>query len=137
MRAESTVRPPMGPEASGPAALDWIIVAVAASAAVTVSATVRSWGRRVPRWLPLAPALIGAATLAPYGAIGLVYAALGTFGAVTVPRGDFPTPGDALLVTWIGLGAFAVYGVALAVAAWSCLRRTRPVCAPLGAGVPA
>ncbi|GAT70471.1 regulatory protein LuxR [Planomonospora sphaerica] len=94
-------------------------------------------GRRVPRWLPLAPALIGAATLAPYGAVGLVYAALGTFGAVTVPRGDFPTPGDALLVTWIGLGAFAVYGIALAAAAWSYLRRTRPVCTPLGAGVPA
>ncbi|GGL58451.1 hypothetical protein [Planomonospora parontospora] len=88
-------------------------------------------GRRVPRWLPLAPALIGAATLAPYGAIGLVYAALGTSGAVTVSRGDFPTPGDALLVTWIGLGAFAVYGIALAVAAWSYLRRTRPVCALL------
>ncbi|WP_449064270.1 hypothetical protein [Planomonospora algeriensis] len=94
-------------------------------------------GRRVPRWLPLTPALLGAATLAPYGAIGLVYAALGTFGAVTVPRGDFPTPGDALLVTWIGLGAFAVYGIALTAAAWSYLRRTRPVCTPLGAGVPA
>ncbi|MFB9884062.1 hypothetical protein ACFFMN_39650 [Planobispora siamensis] len=90
-------------------------------------------GRRVPRWLPLAPALIGAATLAPYGAVGLVYAALGTSGAITVSRGDFPTPEDALLVTWIGLGAFAVYGIALAVAARSYLRRTRPICAPPGA----
>ncbi|MBG0826603.1 hypothetical protein HS041_02280 [Planomonospora sp. ID67723] len=94
-------------------------------------------GRRVPRWLPLAPALIGAATLVPYGAVGLVYAALGTSGAVTVSRGDFPTPEDALLVTWIGLGAFAVYGIALAVAAWSYLRRTRPICAATGARAPA
>jgi hypothetical protein len=86
-------------------------------------------GRPVPRWLPLTPALLGAATLAPYGAVGIVYAALGTSGAVTVSRGDFPTPGDALLVTWIGLGAFAVYGIALGTAAWSYLRRTRPVCA--------
>ncbi|GII05766.1 hypothetical protein [Planobispora takensis] len=91
-------------------------------------------GRRVPRWLPLTPALIGAATLAPYGAIGLVYAALGTAGAITVSRGDFPTPQDALLVTWIGLGAFAVYGIALAVAAWSYLRRTRPVCVTAAPG---
>ncbi|GAA3441339.1 hypothetical protein [Planomonospora venezuelensis] len=93
-------------------------------------------GRRVPRWLPLTPALIGAATLAPYGAVGIVYAALGAAGAVTVPRGDFPTPGDALLVAWVGLGAFAVYGIALGAAAWSYLRRTRPVCAAAGAGIP-
>lgn len=86
-------------------------------------------GRRVPRWLPLTPALIGAATLAPYGAIGVVYAALGTAGVVTVAPGDFPTSDDALLVTWIGVGSFAVYGMALSVSAWSYLRRTRPVCA--------
>ncbi|MEW9531518.1 hypothetical protein [Microbispora sp. NPDC049125] len=85
-------------------------------------------GRRVPRWLPLTPAMIGAATLAPYGGAGAVYAALGTLGVVTVPRGDLPTPGDALLVIWIGLGAFAVYGIALGVVAWSYLRRTRSVC---------
>ncbi len=90
-------------------------------------------GRRVPRWLPLTPALIGAATLAPYGAVGVVYAALATAGVVTVSRGDFPTPGDALLVTWFGLGAFAVYGIALSAVAWSYLRRTRPVCANTGA----
>ncbi|MFB7616206.1 hypothetical protein [Kitasatospora sp. NPDC056181] len=81
-------------------------------------------GRRVPRWLPLTPALLGAATLAPYGIIGIGYAALGTTGVVTVPRGDFPTEADVLLVCWIGLGAFAVYGVALAVAARSYWRRT-------------
>ncbi|GAA0381565.1 hypothetical protein GCM10009530_35380 [Microbispora corallina] len=93
-------------------------------------------GRRVPRWLPLTPALIGAATLAPYGTVGAVYAALGTVGVVTVSRGDLPTPGDALLVTWFGLGAFAVYGIALSAAAWSYLRRTQPVCASTEAEVP-
>ncbi|WP_061291402.1 hypothetical protein [Herbidospora cretacea] len=87
-------------------------------------------GRRVPRWLPLTPALIGAATLAPYGVVGVVYAGLASAGVVTVPRGDFPTPEDALLVTWFGLGPFAVYGVALGAAAWSYLRRTQRVCVP-------
>ncbi|MFI6849090.1 hypothetical protein OG535_21080 [Kitasatospora sp. NBC_00085] len=81
-------------------------------------------GRRVPRWLPLTPALLGAATLAPYGIFGIGYAALATMGLVTVPRGEFPTEADVLLVCWIGLGAFAVYGVALAAAARSYWRRT-------------
>ncbi|MFI1254311.1 hypothetical protein ACH4U6_10950 [Streptomyces netropsis] len=83
-------------------------------------------GRRVPRWLPLAPALIGAATLAPYGVVGVGYCALATVGAVRIRPGDFPSSADALLVSWIGLGAFAVYGVALTVAARSYWLRTRP-----------
>ncbi|MGY0462643.1 hypothetical protein ACW14Y_20660 [Kitasatospora sp. cg17-2] len=81
-------------------------------------------GRPVPRWLPLAPAVLGAATLAPYGVVGLGWTLLATAGVVEVPRGDFPTPADTLLVARIGLGAFALYGVALAVAARSYWRRT-------------
>ncbi|CAN3981714.1 hypothetical protein [Kitasatospora purpeofusca] len=81
-------------------------------------------GRPVPRWLPLAPAVLGAATLAPYGVVGLGWTVLAAAGVVEVPRGDFPTPADTLLVARIGLGAFAVYGVALAVAARSYWRRT-------------
>lgn len=46
-------------------------------------------GRRVPRGLPLTPALIGAATLAPYGVLGLGYMALATMDVVTIRRGDF------------------------------------------------
>ncbi|MCX5001025.1 hypothetical protein OHB05_00020 [Streptomyces sp. NBC_00638] len=84
-------------------------------------------GRRVPRWLPLTPALIGAATLAPYGVLGLAYCALAAAGAVTMRKGDFPTSGDALLVSWLGMIAFAVYGVVLAVAARSYWLRTRPI----------
>ncbi|MFF2653900.1 hypothetical protein [Streptomyces sp. NPDC058045] len=84
-------------------------------------------GRRVPRWLPLTPALIGAATLAPYGLLGIGYCALATAGAVTMRPGDFPSSGDALSVAWIGMIAFAGYGAALAVAARSYWLRTRPV----------
>ncbi|MEU0335892.1 hypothetical protein [Streptomyces sp. NPDC006193] len=82
-------------------------------------------GRRVPRWLPLAPALIGAATLAPYGVSGVGYAALATTGAVTMRRGDFHSSSDALLVAWIGMAAFAVHGIALIVAARSYWLRSR------------
>ncbi|MFC8368419.1 hypothetical protein [Streptomyces sp. NPDC057238] len=82
-------------------------------------------GRRVPRWLPLAPALIGAATLAPYGVFGVGYVTLATAGVVTMRRGDFHSSSDALLVAWIGMAAFAVYGVALIVAARSYWLRTR------------
>ncbi|MFD9336234.1 hypothetical protein ACFWBF_17750 [Streptomyces sp. NPDC060028] len=85
-------------------------------------------GRRVPRWLPLAPALLGAATLAPYGVAGVGYLALATVGVVTLRRGDFHSSGDALLVGWIGITAFAVYGIALTIAARSYWLRTRPAC---------
>ncbi|MFD7256328.1 hypothetical protein [Streptomyces sp. NPDC059874] len=85
-------------------------------------------GRRVPRPLPLAPALLGAATLAPYGVVGVGYLTLATAGVVTTRRGDFPSSGDALLVGWIGMVAFAVYGIALTIAAHSYWLRTRPVC---------
>ncbi|WP_244943289.1 hypothetical protein [Streptomyces inhibens] len=85
-------------------------------------------GRRVPRWLPLTPALIGAATLAPYGLIGTGYTALATAGVVPVRRGDFRSSSDVLLVSWIGFGAFALYGGALILAARSYWLRTRPLC---------
>ncbi|MET9365297.1 hypothetical protein ABZX93_30895 [Streptomyces sp. NPDC006632] len=82
-------------------------------------------GRRVPLWLPLAPALIGAATLAPYGVLGLGYAAMATMDVVTIQKGDFPSPQDVLQVGWVGMTAFAGYGCALAVAARSYWLRTR------------
>jgi D-alanyl-D-alanine dipeptidase len=82
-------------------------------------------GRRVPRWFPLVPALIGAATLAPYGVLGVGYATLATVGIVTMRQGDFHSSGDALLVAWIGMVAFGGYGVALVVATRSYWLRTR------------
>ncbi|MFD8934192.1 hypothetical protein ACFV0R_02875 [Streptomyces sp. NPDC059578] len=89
-------------------------------------------GRRVPRWLPLTPALLGAATLAPYGVLGTAYSALATAGVMTMRRGDFPSSDDALLVAWIGTAAFAVYGLALTVCARSYWVRTRRSPVPAG-----
>ncbi|MFJ5547983.1 hypothetical protein [Streptomyces sp. NPDC093225] len=83
-------------------------------------------GRRVPRSLPLVPAVVGAATLAPYGVLGVGYLGLASAGVVTLRRGDMPSAEDALLVSWVGIGAFAVYGVALVVAARWYAVRTRP-----------
>ncbi|CAM5369507.1 hypothetical protein GCM10010329_15780 [Streptomyces spiroverticillatus] len=94
-------------------------------------------GRRVPRWLPLAPAVLGAATLVPYGLLGSGYLILAGLGVLDLPPGDFRTGEDALLVSWAGLGAFAPYGLALAVAAHSYWRRTRPLAPARPASVPA
>ena len=73
-------------------------------------------GRRVPRFLPLVPTWIVAPTLALYGTGSAIYALAAGY-------------------TLIGLGgaaslAFGVYGWALAVAAVSYQRRSRPVCVP-------
>ncbi|MFJ6621175.1 hypothetical protein ACIQOW_26835 [Kitasatospora sp. NPDC091335] len=81
-------------------------------------------GRRVPRWLPLTPALLGAATLAPYGVVGIGYLALCTTGVTRIRLGDFADEQSALETAWVGIGGFAGYGVALAVAARSYWRRT-------------
>ncbi|SFN60200.1 hypothetical protein SAMN04489713_102544 [Actinomadura madurae] len=97
-------------------------------------------GRGVPRWLPLAPAWLGALTLGPYGVVGTV----GYLLPPVVGLGDLPD--DPLLHGWsgwtvaaCGIVAFAVYGTALGVAAWSYQRRTRPRCVSPGspaAGAP-
>ncbi|MFH8379833.1 hypothetical protein ACH4E7_02660 [Kitasatospora sp. NPDC018058] len=81
-------------------------------------------GRRVPRWLPLTPALIGAATLVPYGLVGIGYLALCAVGVFGIRQGELATAEQALQVGWVGACAFAGYGVALAVAARSYWRRT-------------
>ncbi|WP_244888805.1 hypothetical protein [Streptomyces purpureus] len=85
-------------------------------------------GRSVPRWLPLAPALIGATTLVPYGLGGVGYLALVSMGAASMRLGDSPTLQDALLMGWVGHVGFAVYGLALLTASRSYWLRTRPVC---------
>jgi D-alanyl-D-alanine dipeptidase len=110
---------------------------LAALGVLLLFALVRPWGRVFPRWVPLlrgrrvprlvllVPALLGTATLAPYGVVGVADLTLATAGVVQVARGELPTAADALLVSWIGLGAFAAYGVSLAVAARWYWRRTR------------
>ena len=94
-----------------------VTVVLAVVGAALLVALVRTWGRRLPRALLVGPALVGAATLAPYGVLGLGYVAAGALGLADFPRGDFPTAADALLVSGIGLTAFAGLGIALAVAA--------------------
>lgn len=91
-------------------------VLVAVAGVVLLVALVGNWGRRLPRWVLLTPAVIGVSTLLPYGTVGLGYAVAATAGPVTPSRGDFHTAADALLVTWIGLGSFWTYGLCLAVA---------------------
>lgn len=81
-------------------------------------------GSRVPRWLPITPALIGVGTLVPYGVLGLGYVMLGSAGVITVRSGDFPTPADSLLAGWVGMIAFAGYGIALAIVTSSYWKRT-------------
>ncbi|MFE3506050.1 hypothetical protein [Kitasatospora sp. NPDC059160] len=83
-------------------------------------------GRPVPRWLPLAPALIGAVTLAPYGLLGIGYLSLCAAGVTGMRVGALGTPEQAMQIGWVGMGAFAGYGVALAVATRSYWRRTGP-----------
>ncbi|MEU9300670.1 hypothetical protein [Streptomyces sp. NPDC048269] len=91
--------------------------------------TLRLRGRRVPRRLPLGPALIGVGTLVQYGLFGVGHLMLASSGAVRVRAGDFHSTADAVLVGWIGFSAFAGYGPALLVAARSYWLRTRPVTA--------
>ncbi|MFD8026884.1 hypothetical protein ACFV6G_41575 [Streptomyces lavendulae] len=86
---------------------------------------IRPWGLRLPRWLPLTPALIGTATLVPYGLLGLGYLALAQTGAVGIRSGDFDSEDHTLLVGWIGYTAFSGYGVALLAATRWYWRRTR------------
>lgn len=80
-------------------------------------------GRRVPRWLPLAPAFLGASTLAPYGLIG------GVALTFAPPAND----GSPSWFAFVGMLAFGVPGLAMAVTGWSYLRRTRPRCEPTDA----
>ncbi|MGO4463443.1 hypothetical protein AB4039_40170 [Streptomyces sp. M-16] len=86
---------------------------------------IRPWGLRLPRWLPLTPALIGTATLVPYGLLGLGYLALAQTGVVDIPTGSFGSADDTLLVGWIGYTAFSGYGAALLAATRWYWRRTR------------
>jgi hypothetical protein len=85
--------------------------------------TLRLAGRRVPRFLPIVPVWLIAPTLAAYGTGGWIYALLGMSGVV---KNTF-LPADYLLGC-AAMTGFAGYGSALAVAAVSYQRRTRPVC---------
>ncbi|WP_371644750.1 MULTISPECIES: hypothetical protein [unclassified Streptomyces] len=88
---------------------------------------IRPWGLRLPRWLPLTPALIGAgwSRTACWGSVTWRWSG---WAWQPPPPGDLPSAGDGLLVGWIGNAAFAGYGLALLAAArwyWHATRAGR------------
>ncbi|OLF05299.1 hypothetical protein [Actinophytocola xanthii] len=80
-------------------------------------------GRRVPRFLPLIPVWLIAPTLAAYGTGAWVYVILQFTGVLEID-GTFAD----YLLGCSAATAFAGYGWALAIAAVSYQRRTRPRC---------
>ncbi|NRQ40277.1 hypothetical protein HII36_51915 [Nonomuraea sp. NN258] len=77
-------------------------------------------GRRVPRWLLLTPAWLGATSLGVYPFVAL---ALLLSGADLSGAG-----GDMTWVAVVGLSGFGGWGITVGVAALSYQRRTRPLC---------
>lgn len=82
-------------------------------------------GKRVPRSLPLAPVWLIAPTLAAYGTGAWVYLILVFTGVLNLDG----SPSEVFLGV-AAATAFAGYGWALAIAAVSYQRRTRPRCVP-------
>ncbi|MFD0773502.1 hypothetical protein ACFQZ2_06130 [Streptomonospora algeriensis] len=88
-------------------------------------------GRRVPRWLVLGPAIgISGGLLAYFGSglVDMVYerlhgrAAFGQDGGLDLPAAFF----------WISVPAYVLWGLGMAVAAYSYFHRTRMVCTACG-----
>lgn len=109
-----------------------ITVLAALAGAVFVVALAGPWAQRLrlPRWLVLGPAWASAVSLVLYGyplIVGGLLAVLGVVGLSEEPDG-FSREGLAWVIVFGGL-AFAGLGTALAVAARSWQRRTRPRCA--------
>lgn len=103
-------------------------------------ALVHSWGRvvprrvpllagmRVPRWLALGPASVIGGLMTVYFAITLIKVAIDTFsGAWHQSFGPFP-----LAFFWVAVPAYLVWGLGLSVAAVSFGRITRPACKECG-----
>lgn len=76
----------------------------------------------MPRWLPVTPAWLGAATLAPYGVGCLIWMGLGALGLVSINWGtdaEMYSEAGRWMVSGFGFGAFAPYGIARPVVSWS------------------
>ncbi|MEV7021529.1 hypothetical protein [Kitasatospora sp. NPDC093558] len=110
-----------------------VTVVMAALGIFLLLGLVRPWGRifprwvpllarkPVPRWLPLTPAWVTAAILAPvFGVLALTNVVLMVFG-LSHPDTDGFSP-FAFYIAYSGMGP---YGLALGAAAWSYQRRTR------------
>lgn len=96
------------------------LVALVLAGTLLPLALVHSWGRRLPRWLPLAPALFVSAGLIAYFGIGLVQliADGGNPDAGSLPQAFY----------WVAVPAYVLWGVSLLVAALAYRSHTRPEC---------
>jgi len=81
-------------------------------------------GRRIPRWLPLGPGFVIGGLMTVYFGITLVKVATDTLsGAWHQSLAPFP-----LAFFWVAVPAYLVWGLGLGVAAFSYYRVTRPTC---------
>jgi len=80
-------------------------------------------GRRVPRWLPLGPAVVLSVGITSYFGIGLGQMVADTFRGISAADGPF-----AAWFFWTAVPAYVVWGVGLGLAATSYARLTRPAC---------
>lgn len=85
-------------------------------------ALVRPWGRRLPRWMPIAGAVLGSAMLIPVGLLSSL---------TTIPAALAGQITESPVAPWVYVGIypwFLAWGLTLAAAAWSYAYRTRGSC---------
>ncbi|MFC3499796.1 DUF3995 domain-containing protein [Micromonospora krabiensis] len=103
-----------------------VLILMSAVGAAVVVATVRPWGRRVPRWVLLTPLWLGSALLVVRGVPGMVENLLMATG---IRRGGFVGAQDiSTAELWAGLGIntyFFLGAVLLAMTTVSYVRRSR------------
>lgn len=102
------------------------LILMSAVGAAVVVATVRPWGRRVPRWILLTPLWFGSTLLVVRGVPGMVENLLMATG---IRRGGFVGAQDiSTAELWAGIGVnsyFFIGAVLLAVTTVSYFRRSR------------
>ncbi|SCE91038.1 hypothetical protein GA0070214_103202 [Micromonospora chaiyaphumensis] len=103
-----------------------VLILMSAVGAAVVVATVRPWGRRVPRWVLLTPLWFGSTLLVVRGVPGMVENLLMATG---IRRGGFVGAEDiSTAELWAGLGIntyFFIGAVLLSVTTVSYVRRSR------------
>ncbi|AXB42583.1 hypothetical protein [Amycolatopsis albispora] len=106
-----------------------ITVAAALVGALFLAALVHRWGFRLPRWLLLGVAWIGAPSLATYGLGLMIAGGLMLTGVLAPPEVRPFSELGAAWVTLLGGLAFGPLGLGFLVGAVSHGRRSRPHCA--------
>jgi hypothetical protein len=96
------------------------LVALILAGTLLPIALVHSWGRRLPWWLPLAPALFVSAGLIAYFGTGLLQ--------LIADGGNPDAGGLPQAFYWVAVPAYLLWGTGLGAAALSYRSRTRPAC---------